>query len=168
MFVKFIMEFEKFDSFLLVEYIIELDFLDYFNYGRKLLFKMIEWKMLYFLEFGIQYDKFGIDFEILMFSVKQIFWKFKQLEIVLEILKMYKCLIELMKDWWIFLFDFESVEKLLIGEGVVKMLIMVEKVIKVFEQENYNIMENLNKINLGDWRRYLVNKLFCFIFLNFY
>lgn len=46
---------------------------------------------------------------------------------------MYKCLIELMKDWWIFLFDFESVEKLLIGEGVVKMLILVEKVINVFE-----------------------------------
>lgn len=133
MFVKFIMKLEKFDSFLLVEYIIELDFLDLFNYGRKLLFKMIEWKMLYFLEFGIYFDKFSIDFDILMFSVKQIFWKFKQLEIDLEILKMYKCLIELMKDWWIFLFDFESVEKLLIGEGVVEMLILVEKVINVFE-----------------------------------
>lgn len=159
---------EKLDSSSSVEYTIESDSSDYFNHGRKLPPKTTEWKMSHLLELGIHFDKSSTDLDTLMSSVKQIFRKPKQSETDSEISKMHKCLIELTKDWWTFSFDLESAEKSLTGEGVVETLTLAEKAINVFEQENYNIMENLNKTNLGDWRRYLVNKLFCLTSLNFY
>lgn len=81
--------------------------------------------------------------------IKQITRKPKQSGTDSEISEIHQCLIELTKDWWTFSFDFES----LTGKGVVETLTTAEKVIKVFGQENYNIIENLNKTSLEDWRR---------------
>lgn len=145
---------EELDSSSSVEYrsTTESDSSDYFNHGRKLPPKTTEWKMSHLLELGIHYDKSSTDLYTLMFSVRQIFRKPKQSGTDSEISKMHKCLIELTKNWWTFSFDFESAEKSLTGEGVVETLTLAEKAISVFDQENYNIMENLNKSNLRDWR----------------
>lgn len=144
---------KELDSSSSVEYTTESDSSDYYNHGRKFPSKTTEWKMSHLMELGIHYDKSGTDLETLMSSVKQIPRKPKQSGTDSEISKIHKCLIELTKDWWTFSFDFESAEKSLTGKGVVETLTTAEKAIKVFEQENYNIMENLNKTSLGDWRR---------------
>lgn len=143
---------EELDSSSSVEYTIESDSSDFYSRCRKPS-KTTEWKMSHLLDLGIYYDKSSTDFEILMSSVKQVPRKPKQSGADSEISEIHKCLIEFTKIWWTFSFDFESAEKSLVGVGVVETLTTAEKAIKVFEQENYNIMENLNKTSLGEWRR---------------
>lgn len=116
--------------------------------------KASEWKLGHLKELGIHYDKTPIDLDIFVSNLKEDLPKPKAADRDTDMPEINRSLLQLTKDWWKFSFDFECAEKSLTGTGVLESLEQVEEAIEIFEQENYNIVESLEKAGQGDLKRF--------------
>ena len=126
-----------------------------------------EWKLGHLKELGIHYDKTPIDLDIFVSNLKEGLPKPKATDRDTDIPKINRSLLQLTKDWWKFSFDFECAEKSLAGTGVRESLEQVEEAIEIFEQENYKIVESLEKAGQGDLKRFAYMFFIIFTQLNF-